>query len=80
MELAYDNCMVSVDFVDYVFYESYQFSTHKIDVGCVKDIIFSLEILPSPSPKMKIRVCTKLKEPLLASDATLSLSEIEHLQ
>ena len=55
-------------------------TTHKIDVGCVKDIIFSLEILPSPSPKMKIRVCTKLKEPLLASDATLSLSEIEHLQ
>jgi len=53
-------------------------SVHKIDVGWAKDIIFSLEILPSPSPKMKIRVCTKLKEPLLASDATLSLSEIEH--
>ena len=59
-------------------------SVHKIDVGLhvgwAKDIIFSLEILPSPSPKMKIRVCTKLKEPLLASDATLSLSEIEHPQ
>ena len=55
-------------------------SVNKIDVGWAKDIIFSLEIVPSPSPKMKIRVCTKLKEPLLASDATLSLSEIEHPQ